>query len=93
MIYERPKYKNQYENFIGGEWIAPSSGEYIENISPVDGKLLTKIPRSNEKDVDLAVEAAKKGFEEFKHICNSKKCFIKQNCRYSRGKFRDFGSC
>ncbi len=49
MIYERPKYKNQYENFIGGEWIAPSSGEYIENISPVDGKLLTKIPRSNEK--------------------------------------------
>ncbi|GAB1465469.1 hypothetical protein MASR2M54_09690 [Aliarcobacter cryaerophilus] len=60
MIYERPKYKNQYENFIGGEWIAPSSGEYIENISPVDGKLLTKIPRSNEKDVDLAVEAAKK---------------------------------
>src|SRR5574344_504065 len=67
MIYERPKYKNQYDNFIGGEWIAPSSGEYIENISPVDGKLLTKIPRSNEKDVDLAVEAAKKGFEEFKH--------------------------
>ena len=67
MIYERPKYKNQYENFIGGEWIAPSSSEYIENISPVDGKLLTKIPRSNEKDVDLAVEAAKKGFEEFKH--------------------------
>ena len=67
MIYERPKYKNQYENFIGGEWITPSSGEYIENISPVDGKLLTKIPRSNEKDVDLAVEAAKKGFEEFKH--------------------------
>lgn len=67
MIYERPKYKNQYENFIGGEWIAPNSGKYIENISPVDGKLLTKIPRSNEKDVDLAVEAAKKGFEEFKH--------------------------
>lgn len=67
MIYERPKYKSQYENFIGGEWITPSSGEYIENISPVDGKLLTKIPRSNEKDVNLAVEAAKKGFEEFKH--------------------------
>ncbi len=47
MIYERPKYKNQYENFIGGEWIAPSSGEYVENISAVDGKLLTKIPKNN----------------------------------------------
>lgn len=67
MIYERPKYKSQYENFIGGEWIAPNSGEYVDNISPVDGKLLTRIPRSNEKDIDLAIEAAKKGFESFKH--------------------------
>ena len=67
MIYDRPKYKEQYENFIGGEWIPPNSKEYIQNISPVDGKVLTKIPRSNEKDVDLAIEAAKKGFEEFKH--------------------------
>ena len=67
MIYDRPKYKEQYENFIGGEWIPPDSKEYIQNISPVDGKVLTKIPRSNEKDVDLAIEAAKKGFEQFKH--------------------------
>ncbi len=67
MIYDRPKYREQYENFIGGEWIPPNSKEYIQNISPVDGKVLTKIPRSNEKDVDLAIEAAKKGFEEFKH--------------------------
>ena len=67
MIYNRPQYKEQYENFIGGEWIPPNSKEYIQNISPVDGKVLTKIPRSNEKDIDLAIEAAKKGFEEFKH--------------------------
>ena len=45
MIYARPTYKAQYENFIGGEWLAPTSGEYFDNISPVDGKLLTKIPR------------------------------------------------
>jgi len=68
MIYERPQYKKQYENFIGGEWIVPNSKEYFENISPVDGKVLTKTPRSNEKDVDLAIAAAKKGFEEYKHF-------------------------
>jgi len=68
MIYERPQYKEHYENFIGGEWIAPNSKEYIQNISPVDGKVLTKTPRSNEKDVDLAIAAAKKGFEEYKHF-------------------------
>ncbi|WP_323594328.1 aldehyde dehydrogenase family protein [Aliarcobacter butzleri] len=67
MIYARPTYKMQYENFIGGEWIAPISGEYFDNISPVDGKLLTKIPRSNEKDVELAIQAAKKAFESYKH--------------------------
>ncbi|WP_152020273.1 aldehyde dehydrogenase family protein [Aliarcobacter butzleri] len=67
MIYARPTYKTQYENFIGGEWIAPVSGEYFDNISPVDGKLLTKIPRSNEKDVELAIQAAKKAFESYKH--------------------------
>ncbi|WP_152018385.1 aldehyde dehydrogenase family protein [Aliarcobacter butzleri] len=67
MIYARPTYKKQYENFIGGEWIAPVSGEYFDNISPVDGKLLTKIPRSNEKDVELAIQAAKKAFESYKH--------------------------
>ena len=67
MIYARPTYKTQYENFIGGEWVAPKSGEYFENISPVDGKLLTRIPRSNEEDVELAIQAAKKAFESFKH--------------------------
>lgn len=67
MIYSRPTYKAQYENFIGGEWIAPISGEYFDNISPVDGKFLTKIPRSNEKDVELAIQAAKKAFETYKH--------------------------
>lgn len=67
MIYARPTYKTQYENFIGGEWVAPLSGEYFENISPVDGKLLTKIPRSNEKDVELAIQAAKNAFETYKH--------------------------
>jgi aldehyde dehydrogenase len=67
MIYSRPEYKAQYENFIGGEWVAPKSGEYFENISPVDGKGLTQIPRSNEEDVELAIAAAKTCFESYKH--------------------------
>ncbi|RXJ54585.1 aldehyde dehydrogenase family protein [Candidatus Marinarcus aquaticus] len=67
MTHTKPTYKPQYENFIGGEWIAPKSGEYFENISPVDGEVLTKIPRSNEEDVELAIQAANKAFESFKH--------------------------
>ncbi|AXH13087.1 aldehyde dehydrogenase family protein [Halarcobacter bivalviorum] len=67
MTYAKPEFKSQYENFIGGQWIAPKSGEYFENISPVDGEVLTKIPRSNEEDIELAVSSAKAAFETYKH--------------------------
>ena len=61
--YDIPKFKEQYENFIGGEWVAPKSGEYFDNISPVDGKVFTKVARSNQEDIDLALDAAHKAFE------------------------------
>ncbi|WP_339652027.1 aldehyde dehydrogenase family protein [uncultured Maribacter sp.] len=57
-VLQKPKFKNQYENFIGGKWVAPSKGEYFENISPVDGKSFTKIPRSTAEDIELAIDAA-----------------------------------
>ena len=67
MSYTKPQYKEQFENFIGGELVAPLSGEYFDNISPVDGEILTRIPRSNEADVDAAVAAGMLAFESFKH--------------------------
>ncbi len=68
MIYSRPEFKERYENFIGGEWVAPKSGDYFENTSPVDGEVLAKVPRSNTEDVDFAVEKAAEGFEQFRHF-------------------------
>lgn len=68
MAYTKPTFKKQYENFIGGEWVAPKSGEYFDNVSPVDGEVLTKIPRSNEEDVELAVSAAKKLLKHTKKL-------------------------
>jgi aldehyde dehydrogenase len=59
MSYERPEFKSQYENYIGGEWVPPVDGEYFEDTSPVDGSILSKVAKSNSKDVDLAVAAAK----------------------------------
>lgn len=65
--FAKPELKEQYENFIGGQWVPPSSNEYFDNVSPVDGEVLTRIPRSNEQDVEAAVQAAKEAFETFKH--------------------------
>lgn len=63
--FELPKFKEQYENYIGGEWVAPMGGEYFENLSPVDGKPFTKIARSTEADIELALDAAHKAAPEW----------------------------
>jgi len=50
--------KPRYGNFIGGEWVAPASGQYFENVTPVTGQVLCEIPRSNAADIDRALDAA-----------------------------------
>lgn len=65
MIYADPNtdgavvnFKSQYENFIAGQWQPPVSGNYFDNISPVNGKAFCKIPRSDHQDIALALDAA-----------------------------------
>ncbi|WP_270173643.1 MULTISPECIES: aldehyde dehydrogenase [unclassified Diaphorobacter] len=53
-------YKQQYGNYIGGQWVAPVDGQYFENISPINGQKFTAVPRSNSKDIDAALDAAHK---------------------------------
>ena len=50
--------RSQYDNYIGGHWIAPSSGEYFDNVTPVTGQVLCRVPRSNAQDINLALDAA-----------------------------------
>ena len=59
---ERPSFKEKYDHFIGGKWVAPSSGEYFDNISPIDGKAFTKAARGNKADIDKALDAAHEVF-------------------------------
>jgi aldehyde dehydrogenase len=51
-------FKSKYDNYIGGKWVPPVDGEYFDNISPVTGKVFCQVARSNEKDVNLALDAA-----------------------------------
>jgi aldehyde dehydrogenase len=61
--FDIPKFKEQYENYINGEWTAPKGGEYFDCISPVDGRSFTKVARSNEADVNAALDAAHEAFK------------------------------
>ena len=65
MIYNAPgqpgakvQYKKQYENFIGGKWVPPVKGQYFDVITPITGKVYTKVARSTAEDIELALDAA-----------------------------------
>ena len=50
------------ENYIGGELVQPASGEYLDNFDPSTGEGYSLIADSDDRDVHLAVEAAKSAF-------------------------------
>jgi len=51
-------FQSRYENYIGGEWVAPTAGRYFENASPVTGQPFCEIPRSDAADIEKALDAA-----------------------------------
>ena len=76
MSFQKPDFKPQYENYIGGEWVAPVDGGYFENTSPIDGSFIARVPRSNSKDIDMAVKAAWKAADAWGKTPASERCNV-----------------
>lgn len=76
MIYDKPHFKPQYENFIGGKWIAPKRGQYFDKMSPVDGKVFTQVARSTEEDVEAAIDAAETAFSSWKKTSPQERSYV-----------------
>lgn len=53
-------FKSRYENYIGGEWVAPAKGQYFENPTPVTGETFCEVARSTGEDIEKALDAAHK---------------------------------
>ena len=51
-------FESRYDNFIGGEWVAPSAGRYFENLTPVTGQPFCEVARSDAADIEKALDAA-----------------------------------
>lgn len=56
--------KKKYDLFIGGKFVKPKSGKYFKTINPATEEVLAEIADADEKDVDLAVKAARKAYNE-----------------------------
>ena len=57
------KLKKKYDLFINGKWVKSSSKKYFKTINPNDEKLIAEISHANQKDVDLAVNSARKAYD------------------------------
>src|SRR5438045_3611071 len=54
----------RYELFIGGEFTAPTNGEYFDTINPATEKKLGGVASATGEDVDRAVRAARRAYEK-----------------------------
>ncbi len=58
----------QLRNYIDGKFFAPVSGQYIQNYNPATGEVYSMLPDSDERDVQLAVDAARKAFSSWSRM-------------------------
>ncbi|MFM1894193.1 MAG: hypothetical protein RIQ90_1359 [Bacteroidota bacterium] len=58
------KLEKRYALFINNEWVAPSSKAYFPTLNPANETVISEIAWANDKDVDKAVRAARKAYQE-----------------------------
>ncbi len=63
-------------NYINGALVAPVSGDYLDNTDPSTGEVYSYVPDSDERDVQLAHEAAKAAFPAWSTMAKSKRSAI-----------------
>ncbi|WP_186393495.1 MULTISPECIES: aldehyde dehydrogenase [unclassified Pannonibacter] len=51
-------FRERYDNFIGGKFVPPVSGRYMDNITPITGARICEVARSDAADINAALDAA-----------------------------------
>ena len=55
------------ENYVDGQFVPPASAQYLDNIEPATGRVYSRVPDSDERDVEQAVAAAETAFPAWSH--------------------------
>jgi aldehyde dehydrogenase (NAD+) len=83
--------KEKYDLYIDGKWQKPISNTYFDSINPANEKLLAQVAHANEKDVDLAVKAAKKAFGSWSKLSGAERGkYIFRIARLMQERAREF---
>ena len=51
-------FKDRYDNYIGGKFVPPVNGRYLDNVTPITGAVVCQVARSDAADIALALDAA-----------------------------------
>jgi aldehyde dehydrogenase (NAD+) len=54
------RHHRRFNEFIGGAWVAPASGEYMATSDPSTGETIAEVAKGNTVDMNAAVAAARK---------------------------------
>jgi acyl-CoA reductase-like NAD-dependent aldehyde dehydrogenase len=66
-----------YKNLIGGEWVESRSGQTYENLNPADTRdVIGVFQRSDKRDIDDAVSAARKAYQRWRLVPAPKRAEI-----------------
>lgn len=69
-------YKKRYDNYIGGQWVPPVGGEYLDNITPVTGEVFCQVARGTAADVEKALDAAHHAAKTWGHSSPAERALI-----------------
>src|SRR5215207_1478839 len=91
----------KYPNYIGGEWVAPQSGEWFEDVNPADTRdVIGRFPVSTREDVGAAVSAARAAADKWRRLPAPRRAeilfrlgeiLIRNKERFSREMTREMG--
>lgn len=90
-VVQASPFATEYGHYIGGEWVASSSGELIDQIDPATGKLLGRIQSGNAEDAARAVQAAADAFPKWsRSTADERQAILFEMVRRLKARAEDF---
>jgi betaine-aldehyde dehydrogenase len=66
-ILEQIREKKYFPMLINGKWVPGQLGKWMNIVNPSDGEFLAQVPAGTAEDVDSAVQAGKKAFQNWRN--------------------------
>ncbi|MCY0878815.1 MAG: aldehyde dehydrogenase family protein [Firmicutes bacterium] len=54
------------KNYIGGQWVEPEGGRYLQDLDPGNGEVVAEVPASSRRDAERAIEAARQAYDAWR---------------------------